>query len=151
MSPFIAKSKKTVVQQFKSLLSGDRELRPLLDKAQALTALHRHFLGVAPRQLAQSSQVLGLQSGILSIAAANAAFAAKLRQLAPELVTLLQNRGCEVNGIRVKVQVSFQPNPPPVTPRKLGKAARDALHGLSRSLDDSPLRLALEKLAETKE
>jgi hypothetical protein len=140
-----------VVQQFKSLLSGNLELRQLMVKAQTLSALHRHFISVAPPYLAQSSQVLGLQSGLLSIAVGNAAFAAKLRQLAPELVVMLQNRGCEVSGIRVKVQVSFQRSPPVATPRKLGKTAKDALNGLSQTLDDSPLGLALKKLAETKE
>ncbi len=140
-----------MVQQFKSLLSGNLELRQLMVKAQTLSALHRHFISVAPPYLAQSSQVLGLQSGLLSIAVGNAAFAAKLRQLAPELVVMLQNRGCEVSGIRVKVQVSFQRSPPVATPRKLGKTAKDALNGLSQTLDDSPLGLALKKLAETKE
>jgi hypothetical protein len=139
-----------VAQRFKSLLSGNQELRPLLAKAQALSALHRHFMSVAPPHLAQSSQVLGLQSGMLSVAVANAAIAAKLRQLAPELVVMLQNRGCEVSGIRVKVQVSFNRSQPVPTPRKLGKTARDALNELSQTLDDSPLRLALEKMAETK-
>ena len=139
-----------MAQRFKSLLSGDQELRPLLAKAQALAALHRHFSSVAPPYLAQSSQVLGLQSGQLSVAVGNAAFAAKLRQLAPELVILLQGRGCEVSGIRVKVQVSFQRSAAPVVPRKLGKTAREALDGLSQTLDESPLKLALKKLAKTK-
>jgi len=61
---------------------------------------------------------------------------------------MLQNRSCEVSRIHVKVQVSFQRSPPAPTPRKLGKTARDALNGLSQTLDDSPLRLALKKLAE---
>ena len=140
-----------MTQRFKSLLSGNQELRPLLAKAQALSALHRHFISVAPPHLAQSSQVLGLQSGTLSIAVANAAIAAKLRQLVPELVVMLQNRGCEVSGIRVKVQVSFSRSQPAATPRKLGKTARGALNELSQSLGDSPLKFALGKMIETKE
>ncbi|MDD5383387.1 MAG: DciA family protein [Gallionella sp.] len=140
-----------MAQRFKSLLSGNQELRPLLAKAQALSALHRHFIGVAPPHLAQSSQVLGLQSGTLSVAVANAAFAAKLRQLVPELIVMLQNRGCEVSGIRVKVQVSFHRSHPVSIPRKLGKTARDALNELSQTLGDSPLKLALKKMVETKE
>jgi len=127
---------KFVVQRFKSLLSGNQELRPLLTKAQALSALHRHFVGVAPPHLAQSSQILGLQSGTLSVAVANATIAAKLRQLVPELVVMLQNRGCEVSGIRIKVQVSFSRSQPAPTPRKLGKTARDALTELSQTLGD---------------
>lgn len=140
-----------MAQRFKSLLGGNRELRPLLAKAQALSDLHRHFMDVAPPHLAQSSRVSSLQSGMLGVAVANAAVAAKLRQLVPELVVMLQNRGCEVSGIRVKVQVSFNRSQAASQPRNLGKPARDAITGLSQTLEDSPLRLALEKLAKTRE
>jgi hypothetical protein len=141
-----------VAQHLKTLLNGNQELRPLLAKAQALSALQRHFISVAPPHLAQSSQVqvLGLQLGTLSIAVANAAVAAKLRQLAPELAVMMQNRGCEVSGIRVKVQVSFDRLQPKPAPHKLSKTAQNALNELSLSLNDSPLKLALEKMIHKK-
>ena len=141
-----------MAQHLKTLLNGNQELRPLLAKAQALSALQRHFISVAPPHLAQSSQiqVLGLQLGTLSIAVANATVAAKLRQLAPELVVMMQNRGCEVSGIRVKVQVSFDRLQPKPAPHKLSKTAQNALNELSLSLNDSPLKLALEKMANIK-
>ncbi len=136
-----------MAQRFKSLTGGSPELRPLISKAQVLSDLHRHFSSVAPSYLAQSSMVSGLQFGTLTVVAANATVAAKLRQLAPELVVLLQNRGCEVSGIRVKVQVSFVPIPPKNAPRQLSKTARNALDDLSASLEESPLKQALKKLA----
>jgi hypothetical protein len=141
-----------VAQHLKSLLSGNQELRPLLAKAQALSALQRDFISVAPPDLAQASQaqVLGLQLGTLSIAVANAAVAAKLRQLAPQLVAALQSRGCEVSGIRFKVQVSYDRLRPRPAPHKLSDSAQKALLELSHSLDDSPLKLALEKIAKLK-
>lgn len=141
-----------MAQHLKTLLNGNQELRPLLAKAQALSALQRHFISVAPPHLAQSGQVqvLGLQLGTLSIAVANATAAAKLRQLAPELVVLMQNRGCEVSGIRVKVQVSFDRLQPKPAPHKLSKTAQNALNELSQSLNDSPLKLALEKMIHKK-
>ncbi len=141
-----------MAQHLKTLLNGNQELRPLLAKAQALSALQHHFISVAPPHLAQSSQVqvLGLQLGTLSIAVANATVAAKLRQLAPELTIMMQNRGCEVSGIRVKVQVSFDRLQPKPAPHKLSKTAQNALNELSLSLNDSPLKLALEKMANIK-
>ena len=139
-----------MTQRLKTLLSGNNDLRPLLNKAQALSALQQHFASVAPPYLAQSSMVLGLQFGTLSIAVANATVAAKLRQLAPELVVLLQNRGCEVSGIRVKVQVTYTRAPPKHVPRILTKTAQNALNELSQKLDDSPLKHALEKMARKK-
>ena len=139
-----------MAQRLKTLLNDHQELRPLLAKVQALSALHHHFISVAPAQLGQSSQVqvLGLQLGILSIAVANATVAAKLRQLAPELTVMMQDRGCEVSGIRVKVQVSFDRIQPKPAPHKLGKTARNALNELRLSLSDSPLKIALGKLTE---
>lgn len=141
-----------MAQNLKILLSGNQELRPLLVKAQVLSALQRHFISVAPPQLAQSGQVqvLSLQLGTLSIAVANAIVAAKLRQLAPELVVMMQNRGCEVSGIRVKVQVSFDRLQPKPAPHKLSKTAQNALNELSLSLNDSPLKHALEKMIHKK-
>lgn len=135
-------------QSLKKLLNSSQELRPLLSKAQALAALQRLFISVTPPHLAQSIQVSGLQLGTLSISVANATIAAKLRQLAPELVVLLRNKGCQVSGIRVKVQVSFLSNRPKPAPRKLGRAAQLALNELSSGLNDSPLKLALEKMAK---
>ena len=141
-----------MAQHLKTLLNGNPELRPLLVKAQALTALQSHFISVAPPHLAQSSQVqvLSLQLGTLSIAVANATLAAKLRQLAPQLVILMQDRGCEVSGIRVKVQVSFDRLQPKPAPHKLSKTAQNAINELSLSLNDSPLKVALEKMVKIK-
>jgi len=141
-----------VAQHLKKLLNENQELLPLLAKAQALSALQRHFISVAPPHLAQSSQiqVLGLQLGTLSIAVANAAVAAKLRQLAPELAVMMQSRGCEVSGIRVKVQVSYNRLQPKPTPHKLSKTAQNAINELSLKLKDSPLKFALERMAKTK-
>ena len=137
-----------MTQQLKTLLSGNPELHPLLAQVEALSALQRHFCSVAPTHLAQCCQVLSLKLGTLSVAVANATIAAKLRQLAPQLVIMMQNRACEVSGIRVKVQVSFEINRPRPTQRKLSKTAQHKLNELSLSLADSPLKQALKKMTE---
>ncbi len=134
-------------QPIKSLLNNNPELRAILNKAQTLTALHQQFSSVVPSYIALSTQILGLQFGTLSIAAANATLAAKLRQIAPDLVIQLQNKGCEVSIIRVKVQVSFDKPQPQITSHKLSRTAQNKLSDLSLKLEDSPLKLALEKLA----
>lgn len=139
-----------MAQPVKSLLSGTPELRPLLARAQTLAALQHQIAAVMPPYLAQTCQVLGLQNGTLSLAVGNATVAAKLRQLAPELAVLLQNRGCEVSGIRVKVQVAYAAELPRSAPRKLGRPAQRALLELSQHLDDSPLKHALEKMLQEK-
>jgi hypothetical protein len=119
-------------------------------KAQTLSDLQSHIIAVAQPHIVLTAQVqvLGLQLGTLSIAAANATIAAKLRQLAPEMVVKLQNRGCEVSGIRVKVQVSFDRGQRNSVPRKLSKTAQNALKDLSLNLDNSPLKSVLERMAQ---
>jgi hypothetical protein len=134
-------------QRFKTLMSDNQELRTLLSSAQILTELQQQLNYVLPGYLAHSCQVLGLHQGSLSIAAPNGTLAAKLRQLAPDLAVKLQDRGCRVNNIRVKVQVSFEPLTPKKTPRKLSHRAEHELLELSQMLKESPLKLALEKLS----
>jgi hypothetical protein len=124
----------------------------MMSKAQTLMTLQEQFIAAAQPQLALSAQVqvLGLHRGTLSIAAVNASIAAKLRQLAPEMVAKLQHRGCEVSGIRVKVQVSFDRRPPSPEPRKLGKAAKNAINDLCEGLASSPLKSALKRMGQDK-
>lgn len=131
----------------KTLFSDCHELLTLLTKVQTLSSLQSHFVSVTPDYLARSAQVLGLQHGQLNIAAANATVAAKLRHLAPELVALLQNRGCEVSGIRIKVQVSFDLPQPRHTPRKLSPTAQRTLQEFSNELGDSALKKALQRMS----
>lgn len=136
-----------MAQRFGTLLGTAPELRPLVSQARDLSALQRHLAAVIPTYLAQGCTVQKLLFGTLTIGAANGTVAAKLRQLAPELVVLLQKRGCEVGTIRIKVQVSVPPPPRPA-PRPLSGKARTELDRLSGTLADSPLRQALEKLAK---
>jgi len=131
-------------------MSSNQELSNLYSTVQTLTALQQHFSRVAPPHFAQASQILGLRHGTLSIAMSNGALAAKLRQLAPDIVTKLQNRGCEVSGIRVKVQVNYAPVQPKPVPRLLTQTAQSELLKLSAHLEDTPLKYALEKLAAKK-
>ena len=139
-----------MAQDLKSLLRDNHELRPLLAKAQVLSTLQRHFVSAAPVRFVQSGQVqvLGLHLGILSVAAANASVAAKLRQLAPELADIMRGKGYEVSGIRIKVQVSFDRHKPKPLPRRLSKTAQLALNRFSETLGESPLKTALEKMAK---
>ncbi len=129
-------------------MSGDPALSALLHNHQMLTALQQQFRSAAPSYIADSCQVTGLRGGTLNIAAANGTVAAKLRQLAPEIAEKLRYRGCEVNGIRVRVQVTYAVPKPKPFPRILSQNAREQLHELSEHLPDSPLKKALEKFSQ---
>jgi hypothetical protein len=135
-----------VAHRLKDFLASNQELRQLSSKAEQLTALQRHYESFAPPNLRRNSHILQLRKQEVVIAADNGAVAAKLRQMASELISLFQARGCEVTGIQIKVQVSAQPSVASLKPRVLGKVAQDALRKLDENMPDSPLKTALRRL-----
>jgi len=81
-----------VSQRLNSYFGASPELRQLSSKAGQLLALQRLYEQIAPASLMRHSHVLQLERQVLTLAANNGAIAAKLRQLAPELTLLLQNK-----------------------------------------------------------
>jgi len=139
-----------VSQHLKKLLFNSQELAPLRSNLESLNELQRYFISVAPKNLSSNCQVLGMRHGILNIAAPNPTIASKLRQMAPELTTLMQTRGCEVSGLRIKVQVSYDVRQPHPGPRNISPAIQKELIEFIRHLDESPLKNILTKLASKK-
>ncbi len=134
-------------QRLSLYFAANHEMRAMARKAQQLTALQEQYQQLVPRTLAHASQVIGLEHHILTIGATNSAAAAKLRQLAPQLASLLQRSGLEVTGILVKVQVA-----PPLAARTLrrhcvGAEGRRHIADLAAALPDSPLKSAILRLA----
>lgn len=136
-----------MTQALKNLLNNSTEFRAILGKAQHLCALQEQLITATPAYLTPTLQVLSMEFGTLTVATSNATVAAKLRQLAPEIVAKLKNGGSEVSGIRVKVQVSYPAAPARNTARQLSRAAQTSIEQLSNSLADSPLKDALKKMS----
>jgi len=137
-----------VSQRLNSYFGASPELRQLSSKAGQLLALQQHYEQIAPASLIRYSRVLQLERQILTLAANNGAIAAKLRQLAPELTRLFQNKGCEVTGIQVRVQVALPATGQIPTPLTLTATGRKRLIELSAELPDSPLKNALQRFAK---
>jgi hypothetical protein len=137
-----------VSQRLNSFFGSSPELRQLSSKAAQLLVLQRHYEQLAPASLIRYSRVLQIERQILTLAANNGAIAAKLRQIVPELTRLFQNKGCEITGIQVRVQVTFpaaeRTHPPPM----LSAAGRKRLIELAGELPDSPLKSALQRFAQ---
>jgi len=129
-------------------LNASKRLRSLAAAARHLAQLQQVFLQHAPPALTQSSHVSQLRAGTLVLLAENAAIAAKLRQLAPRLLTAYQNQGDEVTSIRVEVQVRATAPGVDFTrkTRPLSVETIENLQHLAISLDDSPLKQALTNL-----
>lgn len=139
-----------MTQRLNSFFASSQELRQLSGKVRQLLALQQHYEKVAPPSLLRSSHVMQLEHDILTLAANNSAIAAKLRQMAPELVKQLQLHGCEVTGIQVKVQVTLPPSSRPSIPSSMSAQGKQMLSNLAKTLSDSPLKSALQRLAGNK-
>jgi hypothetical protein len=91
-----------------------------------------------------------LDQHTLTLSANNGAIASKLRQMATELAAKLHDNGCEVTVIQVVVQVSAPPYLPPPETRSISPSGKTHLTELAQRLADSPLKEALNRLAQRK-
>jgi hypothetical protein len=115
--------------------------------AQRLSALTHAWESIAPINLARSSRVGRLDDGVLTLYADNGAIASKLLQQLPSLLTKFQQRGIEITGIRVDVQVNApltKPAPPPKNP--ISNQGLASLEKLQQDLPESELKVALTNL-----
>jgi hypothetical protein len=137
-------------QRLNSYFANSRELRQLAHTARELAALQQHYRRIVPPPLLGASRVQQFERQTLTLAADNAAVAAKLRQLAPQLALQLCQMGVEVTGIQVRVQVGAPPDSPAAVHRTLGAAGRQQMARLADKLPESPLKNAVQRLAALK-
>ena len=128
------------------LLNGLPELQALNRELKQIATLQCALAEVLPGNLATAAHVAMVKAGELVLSTDNGAIAAKLKQLAPRTLTTLRQRGFEITGIRVQVQVRVRDNPLPQKQISLSSGARNAIDSLSERLDASPLKAALKRL-----
>jgi hypothetical protein len=128
-------------------LKASPELRQLSSRAGELIALQQLYEQMAPASLLRYSCVLLCERQLLTLAAHNSAVAAKLRQLAPEFTRQFKNKGCEITGIKVKVQVTVAAPETIYSPPSVSAEGRKHLTELAVKLPDSPLKSAIARLA----
>jgi len=131
------------------LIARTGELRALTLQARRLTEVQQVLLEAVPFPLARAIRVKNFRAGTLYVLAANAAVAAKLKQLAPTLLCHVRKRVIEVTGIKVEVQVAEQQKACRDKPvRDLSLAAVSAFDGLAGTLRESPLKAALNRMVQ---
>jgi hypothetical protein len=137
------------VQKIGDVIATSGNLKSLAQRAEHLKELQLQLFEAVPPGLAAASRVTHLGSGILVISADNAAVAAKLRQLAPRLLSHLEKTRFQVTGIRVDVQVKAHKikAEDDVTSRALPPDAIQKFSNLADRLPASPLKSALARLA----
>lgn len=130
------------------LITASGELKTLYGKTQRLLRLQQVFSDSTPSALAQASRVKSYRAGTLYILADNAAIAAKLRQLIPRLLVIIQKQEPQITGIQVAVQVTKSQDKSAKPPNKGGLSSDsiDKFRLLSEQTPDSPLKSALTNL-----
>ena len=137
------------VQKIGDVIAASGNLQALARKARRLRDLQQLLFESSPPLLVAASRVADLRSGTLIVVSDNAAIAAKLRQLAPRLLSHIREQANEVTGIRVDVQVKAHKikGEDEVTGTALPPDAIQEFSELARKLPDSPLKSALTRLA----
>lgn len=137
------------VQKIGDVIANSGNFKSLAQHARRLEDLQHLLFEAVPRALATASRVSNYKAGLLVISADNAAVAAKLRQLAPRLLSHLGKAEIQVTGIRVDVQVKAHKikDEHEVTARALPPDAIQKFSGLAERLPASPLKTAVMKLA----
>ncbi len=91
-----------------------------------------------------------LEQQKLMLSANNGATASKLRQMSSELIAKLNGIGCKVTLIQVVVQVNAPPYSIPTKTLTLSLSGQKQLTQLAEKIADSPLKDALNRLANKK-
>lgn len=114
---------------------------------EQIAALERDLAQLLPDYLATSVEPGFIKEGVLALFAAHNALAARLRHLEPRLLSDLQQRGWPVQSLRIRVRPQPVKEAPPIKQARMTRAGAEALHELSESLEASPLKAALARMA----
>ena len=134
------------MRQFNSLLNQP-ELSSLNARNLEAQAAQKTWITIAPDNLAKFSHASSIKNKQMTLFADNNAVAAKIKLFLPSLLIKLENQGCEVTSIQVKVQVKSTPKVKAKTIKKLSSHAASELNLLSKKLSGTPLGEALARLA----
>jgi hypothetical protein len=130
-----------------TLLQRLPELQALSHKARRLSEMQALLAQALPASLADATATAVTDTGELLLFADNGAVAAKLKQLTPRITVFFRQRGIEVTGIRVQVQVGFRSKPLPQKQISMSTGGAEALGALAGKIRDPGLRAALQRLA----
>jgi hypothetical protein len=128
------------------------KISPLLPTIQRNLSLQKDCMALLPFMF-ETCEVMQLSDGMLSLSAPNAALATKLKQQCPKLQAGLQERGWQINAIRIKVQVRrvIAKAPPPkqlALPGKALQAFTELQNSMEKSSRNDGLNQAIARLIE---
>jgi hypothetical protein len=133
-----------------SFLQQSDKLSPLLPTIKRNLSLQKECGSLLP-PIFDCCEVLNLADDQLVLSTPNASIASKLKQQLPKLQAHLQQRGWQINAIKIKVQVKRTVEKPvPIKQAILSSKAISAFASLESNLATTPqnadLKAALERL-----
>ena len=131
-------------------LGSDQHGAQVLTTARLLLSIEQVTKKVLPPALAQACRVARIDGQQITLAVPSAAYASKLRQLAPRIAELLTASGWNLNEIIVKVQAGLLQAQTKATPSRqvapLGEKALNAFAELQNNLNPGPLADTVQRL-----
>jgi len=135
-------------KKFSEFLSSAPEIGRLVPQAAELLEIRQALRELLPDSMRGFCEIARVKQGNVVIFAENNATAAKLRLIAPTILSELRRRGLKVTGIEPRVQGGkSQAAQATAKAVELSPAAGEALDQLSARLPDSRLRRAIRSLA----
>ncbi|TKR57025.1 DUF721 domain-containing protein [Allopusillimonas ginsengisoli] len=132
-----------------SWLGSDQHGASVLTAARNLLAAEEATKAVLPPALAAVCRVARIDRQQLTLAVPSAAYASKLRQLAPRIIHLLNQKGWNLESAQVRVQAALQQNTTTALAREavpLDENALQAFDTLRSQLRPGPLADAVSRL-----
>jgi hypothetical protein len=129
----------------------DSGINALMPHAERVIELRRILNDLLPENLRRSCSIANFAQGKVVIFADNAAIAAKLNLLAPDLCRTMAIRRGEVTAIEVRVQPKVAHGSASnrlQVRRDLSDKAAESLHRLADKLHDSELKKTVRRLAK---
>lgn len=123
----------------------------LIKQAKRLHVLTQQLRQSLPPQCDGHYHVANIRRDTLVIITDSPVWTTRLRQLAPDIVKLVQQAGARgIRHVNVVSRVNYQPPKRPPVPRirrSLSQASRDIIDSSAESISDEGLKRALKKLA----
>lgn len=132
-----------------SWLGNDQQGASVLAAARNMLAVQDAARQALPPALADACQVARIERQRITLAVPSAAYASKLRQLAPRIVQLLASKGWDVQDISVRVQAGLPWAPAKPAERSVAPLDSNALQAfdeLRSNLRPGPLADAISRL-----
>ncbi|WP_394778006.1 DciA family protein [Undibacterium sp.] len=124
-------------------LRTNDKIAPLLPTIRRNASLQKDCGAILPAMF-DACDVLQLAEGQLTLSTPNAALASRLKQQLPKLQDALQQRGWQINAIRIKVQVRRTvERAAPAKQALLSNQALKAFDTLGTTLEDTAQNAAL--------